>query len=96
MANISIKVPDDLYEQLKQKAHAMGELKLSDALRILLKAAVENPTDLTNRKAKGKELQYLVTTYYLVNEYITSLEGKGTKLNNAAHKKAEKALADLK
>ena len=95
MANISVQISDELHKKLVRKAHEIGDLKLSDTIRILLKMALEIPNPFSGAKPKNKELQYLITTYHLVNEFVSSLEDKGTKINNAAHKKAEKVLAEL-
>ena len=92
--NISIRVSEELYKGLQLKAEEMGKLKLSDALRILLTEAIEKPME-KKRKIKDKELQYVITTYYLVKGYITNLGEIGSSINNGAHEAAEQAIANL-
>jgi metal-responsive CopG/Arc/MetJ family transcriptional regulator len=99
MAHISVNLPEDLYQQLQIRAQElapeMDGLKLSDTIRILLRSALGDKTTDKKTKVKNKQFQYIAAIYYLLNDYILSLEEKGIKINKKAHEKAEKIAADL-
>jgi hypothetical protein len=62
MRHLSIRLPEHLYQQLETKAHEMGDLKISDTIRILLCASLSEST-----------VRYDFKTYTLVYEAIMSL-----------------------
>lgn len=95
MRHLSVKIPDELYEQLKVKAHEMGH-KMSDALRLLLQDVLEAPQTKAHNKLYQKLLHYNVTTYYLLQSHLlNSFEQEGIELNEQAHQKAQEVLNDL-
>jgi hypothetical protein len=94
MGQLSVIIPKELDHKLKLKAKEMN-LKKSDTIRLLLHSALENDVPSSASKANSKELQCLVTTYHLLNEYLLSLGDKGIKMNNLAHEKANKVIAAL-
>ena len=95
MPQISLRIPKELDNKLKLKAKEMNLLKKSDVIRALLWSALKEDATSSASKFNAKELQCLVTTYQLLNEYILSLGDKGTKMNNQAHEKANKILAAM-
>jgi metal-responsive CopG/Arc/MetJ family transcriptional regulator len=50
MAHISVKVPADLHKALTKKSKELGNLKLSDTVRILLRSAL---SESENRDVKN-------------------------------------------
>ena len=96
MHPLSIRLSPKLYKALVKRSKEMGDLKLSDTIRRLLRAALESedPNSETT-KVKNKQLQYMAGTYYLLNEYILSLGEDGQKINRKAHTKAEKVVFEL-
>jgi len=100
MPQISLRIPKELDKKLELKVKEMNLLKKSDetksdVIRALLWSALEGDAASPTSKLNAKELQCLVTTYQLLNEYILSLGDKGTKMNNQAHEKANKILAAM-
>jgi hypothetical protein len=99
MHNFSAKIPDELYKRLKAKAKEMGlpqKGAMSEVVRLLLSAALKPDQSQFNTKIQNKILEHTVTTYYLMKEYVKNQLGEnGSKLNNLAHDKGEKALETL-
>lgn len=99
MRHLSAKIPEYLHQQLKAKAQEMGLPKkgsMSKVVRTLLSYAIENPQSDFNYKMQNKILDHTITIYYLLKEYIrTQLGEDGSKLNNLAHDKCEKALEGI-
>lgn len=98
MIRISVSLPRELHRQLQSQAQElapeMGPLKVSDAVRILLRYAIEKLNEKMASPMEEKGLhRYVATTYYLLNTYIASLGGAGTQMNHQAHEKANKAMA---
>ncbi len=95
MPHISLKISEGLYQQLKLKAKEMGDLKISDAVRILLRSAIENQAPKDDKKLLKRALHYAITTYYLVQEQLLDSSKKGSSLNDAAHQKADLVIESL-
>jgi len=83
MRHLSVKIPESLYQQLKRKAQAMGNLKVSEALRILLCAGIDTP--ILDPKS-----HYELKTYALIHEAILSLVEDPDSLINRANQQAKK------
>lgn len=96
MRYLSTRISERLYQQLKAKGQEMGLTKkrsMSKIVRTLLSSAIENPQSDFNDKVQNKILDHTITIYYLLREYIrTQLGEDGSKINNLAHDKSEKAL----
>ncbi len=95
MRQLSLKISDALYDQLILKAKAMGQLKMSDALRILLQESVQSPRVSSEHRLHRKLLHYQVTTYYMLQAHLINNFDKGLELNEQAHDKAKKVLQTL-
>jgi len=101
MRHISLNITDELHQQIHAKAQEVvpeiEKIKTSDAVRILLSYAIEQlETKSLKSNIQDKKFQYMITTYYLINEYVASLGEQGAQMNNKAHEKAEKIIAALK
>jgi metal-responsive CopG/Arc/MetJ family transcriptional regulator len=95
MRHLSVKIPDDLYEQLEQKAKAMGQVKISDALRLLLQDILQSSTAKTEQKRYQQLLHYQLATYYMVQSHLVQSFEKGLELNDTAHAKAHELLQEI-
>ena len=78
MRHLSVKIPENLYEQLEYKAQEMGKLKISDAVRILLCASLSE-----------SNMRYDLKTYTLVHEAIMSLVDDPQSLIDRAEQKSQ-------
>ena len=88
MRHLSVKIPELLYQKLEKKAENMGNLNLSEALRILLCAAVDNP----NLESVS---HYDIKTYALLNEAILSLVAESDTLISRAQQQAQQLIATI-
>ena len=88
MPVLSVKIQETLYQQLAAKAKAMGELKISEVVRLLLQEALEKPDLKDHPKLNQKLLHYSITTYYLVQAHLIQNLKEGATLNESAHQKA--------
>lgn len=103
----SVRLPKDLYEQLELKSEEMGDIGISETIRILLSWSLENPQlDFLNttrknapteisEKIQNKILQHVVTSYYLIKGQIVSSGEEGLQRNKLAHEKGEKAMLKI-
>lgn len=73
MAHISVKVPADLHKALMKKAKELGNLKISDTVRILLRSALSESENRDN-------------TYKLLELFIKMGVKNGNEILNAAEK----------
>ena len=56
MKHISIKVTDDLYKAVTRKSKELGNIKLSDTVRTLLRSALESNNQPEDKTYKLLEL----------------------------------------
>ncbi len=100
----SIRLPTALYEQLELRSEEMGNVGVSETIRILLNEALKNsPLDFLNPKQANMELndkiqykilQNVVTCYYLLKEQVTRTED-GLKRDRIAHERSKKAMEKI-
>lgn len=100
----SIRLPKNLYEQLELKSEEMGDIGVSETIRVLLSASLQNP-DLDflnpekaekelNNKIQYKILQNVVACYYLIKEQLVHTE-EGLERDHTAHERAKKAMVKI-
>lgn len=100
----SLRLPKNLYEQLELKSEEMGGIGVSETIRILLSASLQNP-DLDflnsektaielNNKIQYKILQNTVACYYLLKEQMVHTE-EGLARDHMAHERTKKAMAKI-
>ncbi len=100
----SVRLPKDLYEQVKLKSEEMGDIGVSETIRILLSASVKSPhldflnpekveTELNN-KTQYKILQNVIACYYLLKEQMAHTE-EGLKRDHTAHERSKKAMEKI-
>lgn len=100
----SIRLPKNLYEQLELKSEEMGDIGVSETIRILLSASLQSP-DLDflnpekaaielNNKIQYKILQNVVACYYLLKEQLVHTE-EGLERDRTAHERTKKAMAKI-
>ena len=96
MHHLSVKIPETLYQKLEQRAKAMGQVKMSDTLRLLLQEILDAP-DAAKIEQKRHEqlLHYQVTTYHMVQAYLIQSFEQGIALSDKAHEEAQKVLHRL-
>lgn len=96
------RTPQDAqYEQLELKFEEMGDIGISETIRILLSWSLENtqldflnttrknaPTEISE-KIQNKILQHVVTSYYLIKGQIVSSGEEGLQRNKLAHEKGD-------
>ncbi len=100
----SVRLPKDLYKQLELKSTELGDIGVSETIRILLSTALQNSGSdfLTLQKADEKLspniqyqiLQNVVTSYYLLKDQI-ELSKEGIERSHASHEKGKKAMAKI-
>lgn len=73
MAHISVKVPAELHKALMKKSKELGNLKLSDTVRILLRSALSESENRDN-------------TYKLLELFIKMGVKNGNEILSAAEK----------
>ncbi len=95
MPQLSVQVSDGLYKNLERKAKDMGGFSISDAVRVLLQNALEQPDAKEDRKLHKQLLHYCISTYYMVQTHLLSEFEEGQELNDEAHGKANKVLEGL-
>lgn len=99
MKHVSLRLPDDIYDQLKTKGKDMGGLSISDVVRIFLQSSLENPQN-TFIKNNHSVLQkwsssYGLMTYCLMEKFLTNAVKNGQSLADEAHEKAEQLINNL-
>ncbi len=100
----SIRLPKVLYEQLESKSEEMGNIGVSETIRILLSEALQNPRlDFLNpekaaielnNKIQYKILQNVVTCYYLLKDQIEHSE-ESLERDRAAHERSRQAIEKI-
>ena len=96
MRHLSVKIPDDLYQKLEQKAKELGQVKMSDALRLLLQDVLGSPDAAKIEQKRYQQLlHYQVTTYHMVQAQLIQTFEQGVALNDKAHKEAQAVLSTL-
>lgn len=100
----SVRLPKDLYEQVASKSEEMGDIGVSETIRVLLNESLKNPRlDFLNpekaeiefnNKIQYKILQNVVTSYYLLKDQIEHSE-EGLKRSRVSHEKGEKAMKKI-
>ena len=100
----SIRLPKALYEQLELKSQEMGDIGVSETIRILLSSSLENPhlnflnpkkaeIELNN-KIQYKILQNVIACYYLLKEQMVHTE-EGLERDHTAHERGKKAVEKI-
>ena len=100
----SIRLPKNLYEQLELKSEEMGDIGVSETIRVLLSASLQN-TDLDflnpekaaielNNKIQHKILHNVVACYYLLKEQMDHTE-EGLERDRTAHERTKKAMEKI-
>lgn len=95
MPLLSVKISAALQKSLARKAKEMGGLSLSDAVRVLLQDALEQPDDSQDKKLQQQLLHYSLTTYYMLQAHLVNSFDEWEKLNDEAHGQANKVLERL-
>ena len=100
----SVRLPKDLYEQVESKSEEMGDIGVSETIRILLSEALKNPRlDFLNpekpaiepnNKIQYKILQNVIACYYLLKEQMVHTE-EGLERDHTAHEKGKKAMEKI-
>lgn len=100
----SVRLPKDLYKQLELKSEELGNIGVSETIRILLSSSVKSPhldflnpakvdTELNN-KIQYKILQNVIACYYLLKEQIVHTE-EGLERDHTAHERTKKAMEKI-
>ncbi len=96
MPLLSVKISEALQKSLARKAKEMGAgFSVSDAVRVLLQNALEQPDAKEDWKLHKQLLHYMISTYYMVQTHLLSEFEDGQELNDEAHKKANEVLESL-
>ncbi len=96
MPLLSVKISEELQKSLARKAREMGSgFSVSDAVRVLLQNALEQPDAKEDRKLHKQLLRYNITAYYMIQLHLVNTFEEGLKLNDQAHDKASKVLEEL-
>ena len=100
----SVRLPKDLYEQIELKSEEMGNIGVSETIRILLSSSIKNPpldflnpekTEIElNSKIQYKILQNVVTCYYLLKDQIEHSE-ESLERDRAAHERSRQAIEKI-
>jgi Arc/MetJ-type ribon-helix-helix transcriptional regulator len=96
MIHLSVKIPNDLHQQLEAKTHEMELPSMSDTVRVLLSAALEkNETDnVCDDKIQYKILENVITSYYLLKDQIEHSK-EGIERSHASHERGKKAIKKI-
>jgi len=100
----SVRLPKDLYEQVELKSEEMGDIGVSETIRILLSSSVKSPhldflnsekveTELNN-KIQYKILQNVIACYYLLKEQMIYTK-EGLERDHKAHERTKKAIEKI-
>lgn len=97
----SVRLPKDLYDQVESKSEEMGDIGVSETIRVLLNESLKNPRlDFLNpektaielnNKIQYKILQNVVTCYYLLKDQIEHSE-ESLERDRAAHERSRQAI----
>jgi len=100
----SVRLPKDLYEQVELKSEEMGDIGVSETIRVLLSSAIKNSnlgflnSDKAemelNNKIQYKILQNVIACYYLLKEQMVHTE-EGLERDHTAHERTKKALEKI-
>ena len=100
----SVRLPKHLHERIELKSVELGDIGVSETIRILLSWSLENPqSDFLappkehsqpeiNSKIQNKILEHVVTLYYLLKEQVVDSGENGVRAHNAAHERAKIAI----
>ncbi len=91
----ALAIGTNLRSGLAYKAKEMGGFSVSDAVRVLLQNALEQPNAKEERKLLKQLLRYNITAYYMIQLHLINTFEEGLKLNDQAHDKANKVLEEL-
>jgi Arc/MetJ-type ribon-helix-helix transcriptional regulator len=95
MPQLSVQISEALQKSLERKAKDMGGFSISDAVRILLQNALEQPDAKADRKLHKQLLHYSISSYYMVQALLLNEFEEGQALNDEAHEKANGVLEKL-
>jgi antitoxin component of RelBE/YafQ-DinJ toxin-antitoxin module len=95
MPHLSVRISDQLLEQLIERGVKIGVDNVSDTVRILLQQALENPHLGLDRTLLQQMAHYAFKTHSIVEIALLSLVVEGEKLRDKAHSKAENLMSDL-
>lgn len=95
MPQLSVRISDQLQEQLTRKGFEIGVENISDTVRILLQQTLENPNLDLNSTFLQQMAHYAIKTHSIVEIALLSLVVDGKKWRDEAHSKAEKLMSDL-
>ena len=100
----SVRLPKDLYEQVESKSEEMGDIGVSETIRVLLNESLKNPRlDFLNpektaielnNKIQYKILQNVITSYYLLKDQLEYSE-EGLRQSRASHENGAKAMKKI-
>jgi hypothetical protein len=101
----SVRLPKDLYEQIELKSEELGDIGVSETIRVLLSSSVRNSgLDFLNpekrieeydRHIQYKILQNVVTSYYLIKDQIEHSTKEGVEHSRVSHEKGKEAMAKI-
>lgn len=95
MFHLSVKIPQELHQQLETKTQEMGLPYMSDTVRILLSEALEKIETDNPQKIQYKILEHVVASYYLFSEQLANTGESGLKINHRAHERSQVAMAKI-
>jgi len=99
MPQISLKLSEQLYEELLLKKEELKRDDVSDVIRYLLRSALENHESenvkVSSQKMQRHALTYALMSYCLIEESLLNLAEDGSELCETAQKKAEKLFKSL-
>jgi hypothetical protein len=95
MPHLSVRISDQMQEQLMRKAFEIGVENVSDTVRILLLWALKNQDLDSNNILSHQTISYVIKVHCMMEEAYLALVEEGEKIKNKAHLKAEKLIADL-
>lgn len=92
MPQLSLKLPEPLYQELLLKKEALGLDNMSDVIRFLLRQSLENPSPTLSDRYQKRALSYSIMSYCLIEEGFLNLAEEGSELCDQALKKAQKLI----
>jgi hypothetical protein len=99
MTQLSIRIPGHLHQRLLAKKEEESDENVSDTVRKLLFWALENQSPvITKAEIKillQRSISYSIMIHSILEECLETLVRDGAVLEDKAHAKAEKIIADL-
>jgi len=99
MPRISVKLSERLHQQILLIMQELNLDNISDAVRVLLRAAIETQNSPVTKqltdKLQKKAANYSIMAYCLIDKFLSTSVKNGQLLSDEAHDKAEKLIDSL-